>query len=91
MAKEFYPEFDREDLIAHDKYHIYLKLAIEGKTCQPFSALTLPSFYNFQPQDNTNQIILFSQASYSIKRKDGEEEIDKAKGQGEKGQKALFW
>lgn len=34
----------------HGKYHIYLKLAIDGKTSKPFSAYTLPPFHGFQPQ-----------------------------------------
>ena len=66
LQKEFYPDFDRQDLVAQDKYHIYLKLAIDGKQSQPFSALTLPPFYNSKPQRNKDDIIMFSRASYSI-------------------------
>jgi len=65
LEKEFYPEFDRHDLIAHDKYHIYLKLAIDGKTSPPFSASTLPPFFNYEPQRNKDEIIMLSRASYS--------------------------
>jgi type IV secretory pathway TraG/TraD family ATPase VirD4 len=68
LEKEFYPEFDRQDLIAHDKYHIYLKLAIDGKQSQPFSALTLPPFYKFGFQSNRDKIILLSRANYSFER-----------------------
>lgn len=75
LEKEFYPEFDQHDLIAHDKYHIYLKLAIDGKTSQPFSALTLPPFFNYRSQGNRNEIVLLSRASYSTKRGSGEKEI----------------
>ena len=50
LEKEFYPVFKRQDLIAHDKHHIYLKLAIDGKTSKPFSAYSLPPFYRFKPQ-----------------------------------------
>lgn len=45
LEKEFLPEFIREDRINQDKYHIYLKMAINGKTSKPFSAKTLPTFY----------------------------------------------
>jgi hypothetical protein len=66
LQKEFYPEFDRQDLIAHDKYHIYLKLAIAGRQSQPFSALTLPPFTNYKPQRNRDEIITLSRVRYSI-------------------------
>ncbi len=65
LQKEFYPKFDRQDLVAHDKYHIYLKLAINGKQSQPFSALTLPAFYKFEQQKNKDKIIMHSRKYYS--------------------------
>ena len=77
LEKEFYPEFDREDLIDHDKYHIYLKLAINGKMSKPFSALTLPPFYNFEPRGNKEKIIKVSRLRYSNKREEIEEKIEK--------------
>jgi hypothetical protein len=67
LGKEFYPEFKREDLTNHDKYHIYLKLAIDGKSSKPFSALTLPPFY-IEPQGNKERIIKISRQGYSIRR-----------------------
>jgi hypothetical protein len=67
LEKEFYPEFKRHDLIAQDKYHVYLKLAIDGRTSQPFSALTLPPFCNYELQGNKKEIIMLSRASYSVK------------------------
>jgi len=78
LQKEFYPVFDRQDLIAHDKYHIYLKLAMDGKTSSPFSALTLPPFSNFRPQGNKEEIILLSRTGYSTEKVDGEREIEKS-------------
>ncbi|MDI6815333.1 MAG: hypothetical protein QMC90_04560, partial [Dehalococcoidales bacterium] len=75
LQKEFYPEFDRQDLIAHDKYHIYLKLAIEGKQSQPFSARTLSPFYNFQAQRNKDEIIMLTRAGYSAKGAESETEM----------------
>ncbi len=65
LEDEFYPKFDRQDLIAREKYHIYLKLAIDGKQSQPFSALTLPAFYRFEPQRNKEDIIMYSRERYS--------------------------
>lgn len=48
LEKEFSPEFKKEDLINLDKYRMYLKIAINGKTSQPFSAQTFRLFYNFE-------------------------------------------
>ncbi|MDI6807217.1 MAG: type IV secretion system DNA-binding domain-containing protein, partial [Candidatus Aenigmarchaeota archaeon] len=47
LEKEFCPEFKKEDLLNLDKYRIYLKMAINGKTSKPFSAKTLQPFLNF--------------------------------------------
>jgi hypothetical protein len=76
LQKEFYPDFDRQDLVAQDKYHIYLKLAIDGKQSQPFSALTLPPFYNFQPQGNRDEIVDLSRVSYCAKGEESEKETE---------------
>ncbi len=42
LAEEFYPVFKQSDLIALPRYHIYLKLLIDGTTSKPFSAITQP-------------------------------------------------
>jgi len=68
LEKEFQPEFDRQDLIAHDKHHIYLKLAIDGKQSEPFSALTLPPFANYKPQGKGDEIIVLSRTCYSTRQ-----------------------
>jgi len=47
LEKVFYPEFKKEDLVDLDKYRIYLKMTIEGKSSKPFSALTLSTFSTF--------------------------------------------
>ena len=60
LEKEFYPVFKRQDLIAHDRHHIYLKLAIDGKTSKPFSAYSLPPFYRFKFQGYRRRIELIS-------------------------------
>ncbi len=41
LAREFYPVFNESDLVNLPNHHIYLKLMIDGKTSQPFSAETL--------------------------------------------------
>ena len=42
LEKEFAPLFSRQDLVDQPKHHIYLRLAIDGKTSRPFSAVTFP-------------------------------------------------
>lgn len=41
LGKEFYSEFKKEDLINLDKYKVYIKMVIDGKTTKSFSAKTL--------------------------------------------------
>jgi len=41
MAKEFYPVFETQDFINLPHYSIYLKLLVDGKTLQGFSATTI--------------------------------------------------
>lgn len=41
LAKEFYPMFKVDDFLNLPKYHIYLKLLIDGTTSKPFSAKTV--------------------------------------------------
>ncbi len=42
LEKEFLPYFNAEDLISLDRYHMYLKLLVDGMTSKPFSAISLP-------------------------------------------------
>jgi hypothetical protein len=42
LSAEFKPPFDVEDMIALKRYHLYIKLMIDGATSKPFSAQTLP-------------------------------------------------
>ena len=59
-------------------HNIYRKLAIDGKTSKPFSALTLPPFFKFERQGNKEKIIESSRQRYSSK-KDLDEKIGKVK------------
>jgi len=73
LAKEFSPVFDECDLVNLSNHHIYLKLMIDGKTSQPFSAITLAS-----PKIKISykrDIIDHSRKMYAKKRKQVEREI----------------
>ena len=66
LAKEFHPVFNQDDLINLPRYHMYLKLMIDGASSQPFSATSLP------PQIATHllkkEIIEHSQKKYGRDR-----------------------
>lgn len=42
LEKEFLPYYDANDLVNLSKYHIIIKLMIDGVASTPFSAITLP-------------------------------------------------
>ncbi|MDJ1420281.1 MAG: type IV secretion system DNA-binding domain-containing protein [Candidatus Methanoperedens sp.] len=77
LEKQFYPEFNRQDLVNHGKHHLYLMLAINGRMSKPFSAVTLPPFYNFKPQGNREKIIALSRSRYTCKREEVEGKIER--------------
>jgi hypothetical protein len=41
LADEFFPEFSIEDLVSLPRYHVYLRLMIDGVASRGFSAVTL--------------------------------------------------
>ena len=41
MAQEFYPTFETSDFTSLEHFHIYLRLLINGKVSEPFSATTI--------------------------------------------------
>lgn len=74
LEKEFAPEFTASDLVNLTKYHIYLKLMIDGVAGRPFSAITLPPF---PPPEKSykDTIISVSRERYGTKREKVEEKI----------------
>ncbi len=67
LEKEFQPEFSKEDLMNQDKYHIYLKLSINGKSSKPFSALTMPPFFKTKFQGIKEKIVRTSRLMCGVK------------------------
>lgn len=76
LEKEFLPEFTAEDLVNLPKYHIYLKLLIDGVAGKPFSAETLPPFPKPEKSEK-EKIIKVSRERYGTPRKIVEEKIAK--------------
>jgi len=66
LVKEFEPVFEGNDLVNLDKYHIYIKLLIDGITKPAFSARTLPPVA--QISGNRDRIVALSRQKHSQDR-----------------------
>jgi len=76
LEKEFTPEFTIDDLVNLDKYHIYLKLMIDGAASRAFSAVTLPPF--LKPEKSyRDKIIAVSRERYTTPREEIEQKLAK--------------
>lgn len=73
LEKEFGPTFTSEDLVSLPKYHIYIKLMIDGVTSSPFSATTLPPVG--VRTNNREKVIKVSRERYATNRSAVEERI----------------
>ncbi len=74
LEKEFFPYFTIQDLCNLPKYHICLKLMIEGITSNPFLARTLPPIK--KPEESfASQIIDKSRKNYAFNRLEVEAQI----------------
>ncbi len=71
----FRPVFSRDDFMNLDRYMIYLRMAIDGKSSRPFSARTLPPFHRFGFQDSRRKVIRASRQRYAGRREDMEGKI----------------
>jgi len=73
MEKEFFPTFEPEDLVAIQKFHIYLKLMVDGVATDPFSAATLAPIA--ERTGNAEKVIQVSRERYATPRADIEEKV----------------
>lgn len=73
LQKEFSPVFSPEDLVNINIRDVYLKLSVEGKTSEPFSAhtITVPE----PTQDVSSEIIKYNQSQFCRTRNEVEKEI----------------
>ncbi len=78
IAKEYEPIFEENDLVNLTKFHIYLKLMIDGVASQPFSAITLAP--TWAEEGHKEKIISVSRERYSTERSIVEEKIAKWSG-----------
>jgi len=76
LEKEFLPDFNVEDLVNLGKYHIYLKLMIDGISGRAFSAKTLPPIPK-PSKSYRDKIIKVCRERYSNPRRVIEEKISR--------------
>lgn len=74
LEKEFFPVFEKQDLISLPKYSMYLKLMIDGATSRPFSASTI-SLKEFT-KSFKKEIIFLSRNKYAKNKLEVEKEIN---------------
>ncbi|MFZ1735787.1 MAG: type IV secretion system DNA-binding domain-containing protein [Candidatus Moraniibacteriota bacterium] len=75
LEKEFSPIFLATDIVNLEKYHIYLKLMIDGISGDAFSATTLPPIDLPESADNADKVIRISRERYAAKKQDVEDKI----------------
>jgi len=74
LEKEFFPEFLATDFVNLGKYHVYVKLMIDGLASRPFSAHTLEPFAALE-NSNKEKIIEYSRTTYGSPLKEVEDII----------------
>lgn len=74
LEKEFEPVFMMNDLVNLPKYHIYLKLMIDGIAGDAFSATTLPPI-TLGSAENKDKIIRISRERYASSKEEVEDKI----------------
>ncbi|MBI4085547.1 MAG: type IV secretion system DNA-binding domain-containing protein [Candidatus Liptonbacteria bacterium] len=80
LESEFEPEFTIQDMVNLPNYCVYLKLMVDGITCRPFSAKTLPPFNVESSPDIRNKIMETSRKLYSRPSYEVEESINRWSG-----------
>jgi len=81
LVKELTPTFIEDDIVNLAKYHVIMKLMIDGVSSQPFTALTLPPIGS--PTDSMEKVIRVSRERYGKKRELIEDKILRWSGMGE--------
>lgn len=76
LASEFEPVFDQNDLISLEAHHAYIKMMIDGMTCLPFSAVTLPPPAAKDPSPK-EKVLELSRQKYGTDVSKVEERIEK--------------
>lgn len=75
LEKEFEPEYTANDLVNLSKYHIYIRLMIDGIASAPFSAATLPPQYLPSESSPKETIVEFTRRKYGTPKEYVEKKI----------------
>lgn len=75
LEKEFDPVFLMNDIVNLPKYHIYLKLMIDGIAGDAFSAVSLPPIRLDQTEANAEKVINVSRERYASDKDEVEDKI----------------
>ena len=75
LEKEFEPVFMINDLVNLPKYHIYLKLMIDGIAGDAFSATTLPPVDLKETEGNKDKVVNISRERYASSKEEVEDKI----------------
>lgn len=78
LVKEFTPTFTEEDIVNLGKYHVFLKLMINGVASQPFSAMTMPPIG--KPTASAEKIVKVSRERYAKPREEIQDKITRWSG-----------
>lgn len=81
LSQEFLPTYLPEDIVNLSKYHIFLKLMIDGVASLPFSAITMSPIGS--PTDSAEKVIKVSRERYAKRRDVIEDKILRWSGMGE--------
>ena len=84
LVKEFTPTFLEEDIVNLAKFHIFLKLMIDGVASLPFSAITMSPIGS--PTGSIEKVIRVSRERYAKKRSVIEDKILRWSGMSEGGE-----
>ncbi len=80
LESEFEPEFIIQDIVNLPNYCVYLRLMVDGVSCRPFSATTLPPFRVDTSLMTAQKIIESSRKRYARPRLIVEKEISEWSG-----------
>jgi type IV secretory pathway TraG/TraD family ATPase VirD4 len=76
IEREFSPEFTAQEFVNLTKYHIYLKLMVDGVVTRPFSAITFPPLETSK-ESFKEKIIKVVRERYATPRKIIEEKLSR--------------
>lgn len=91
LEKEFDPVFLMNDIVNLPKYHIYLKLMIDGIAGDAFSAVSLAPIKLDQTEENAEKVVRISRERYAADKGEVEDKIRRWSGHLTEEEKAALY